>query len=78
MGVADAILKNKSIKIVSLKDNEIEDEAAKYFCEAFQRLSISLETLDLSYNLFTDKGGEVLATGLSSNQSLRKLHLKMN
>ena len=34
--------------------------------------------LDLSNNCITDLGGEYLARGLATNQSLRKLNLKTN
>ena len=78
IGVAEAIIRNKNLRIVSLRSNMIDDEAARAFGAALPRLTIDLEMLDLSNNCITDAGGEHLAIGVSLNQSLRKLNLKTN
>ena len=74
----DAIIRNKNIKKISLRNNEIDDDAAKLFGEVITRLSIDLNFLDLSNNIISDIGGESIALGLASNQSLRNLLLKQN
>jgi Ran GTPase-activating protein (RanGAP) involved in mRNA processing and transport len=67
IGVVDAIARNKNIKKISLRYNEIDDEAAKLFGEVLTRLSIDLNFLDLSHNNITDEGGEAIAIGLLQN-----------
>ena len=76
--MVDAIIRNKNIKRISLRNNEVDDEAARAFGEVITRLSIDLNFLDLSNNAITDIGGELIAIGLAQNQSLRNLLLKQN
>lgn len=63
--MVDAIIRNKNIKRISLRNNEVDDEAARAFGEVITRLSIDLNFLDLSNNAITDIGGELIAIGLA-------------
>jgi Ran GTPase-activating protein (RanGAP) involved in mRNA processing and transport len=65
--IVDAIIRNKNIRRISLRQNEIDDEAARHFGEVFTRLSIDLNFLDLTNNNISDDGGEFLANGLAHN-----------
>lgn len=67
IGVVDAIVRNKNIKKISLRYNEIDDEAARQFGDVLTRLSIDLNFLDLSNNIISDVGGEAIAVGLATN-----------
>lgn len=65
--------------MVSLRFNEIDDEAAKYFGYVLERYqTIYLEVLDLSNNNITDASGDQLARGIAKNDSLKKLIIKTN
>ena len=79
IGVAEAVHRNKYLKVVSLRFNEIDDEAAKYFGYVLERYqTIYLEVLDLSNNNITDASGDQLARGIAKNDSLKKLIIKTN
>jgi Ran GTPase-activating protein (RanGAP) involved in mRNA processing and transport len=69
-GVVDAVVRNKNIRKISLRNNDIDDDAARNFGDVLQRLSIELVFLDLSNNCITDIGGEAIALGVATNQSL--------
>ena len=79
IGVAEAVHRNKYLKVVSLRSNEVDDEAAKYFGYVLERYqTIYLEVLDLSNNCITDASGESLARGIAKNDSLKRLSFKTN
>ena len=67
------------MKVVSLRSNNIDDEAAKFVGYVFERYqTIYLEVLDLSNNVITDASGDLLARGLAKNDSLKKVYFKTN
>lgn len=79
MGIADATNRNKNIRVISLRNNGIDDDGAKAFGDLiFKYSSINLEDLNLSFNRIGDLGGIKLAQGLSKSKSLKRLNMKHN
>ncbi|XP_060116748.1 leucine-rich repeat-containing protein 71 [Heteronotia binoei] len=66
---------------VSLRNNDIDDEAATLIGQALSSLrssNKSLASINLSYNRITDTGAASLANGLRLNRSLLSLSLSHN
>jgi Ran GTPase-activating protein (RanGAP) involved in mRNA processing and transport len=71
------LLVNKTLKSLSLDNNEIDDENIKNFCEAL-KVNTGLIDIDLSGNRITDIGIANLSAALLVNKTLRRLALNGN
>ncbi|KAI9355024.1 hypothetical protein DFJ73DRAFT_759088 [Zopfochytrium polystomum] len=77
--MVSALATNRSVKVLSLVRNDLDDSVATALAAALAR-NATLETLDLTSNLITDEGVVAIATVLSSNANtrLRALSVKLN
>lgn len=75
--VAFALLKNSTIKYLSLKSCSLRDEEIKLICKMLRR-SRNLEKLDLSENLFTDYAIELLQRVVNVNKKLNVILITRN
>lgn len=76
-----ADLIGKSIRHLSLRNNEITDMGAKKIGEALgspHRVPPDLENLNLAFNRISDEGAIAIANGLRMNRSLVSLSLASN
>ncbi|KAM6112029.1 LOW QUALITY PROTEIN: leucine-rich repeat-containing protein 74B [Pterocles gutturalis] len=69
------LLENTTIVFFQLSGN-VDDHAAKYLADAIK--ANSSEILDLSYNMFGDKAGEVLGMVIAENSGLREFKISWN
>jgi len=69
-----ALKSNKSLRVLDLGDNRIENPGAKWLGRAL-KCNSGLDSLRLSGNDFTDKGALYIAKGLEFNSTLTTLNL---
>jgi Ran GTPase-activating protein (RanGAP) involved in mRNA processing and transport len=61
-----------------LKKNYASDLSAKILSEALLKPGINVVSVNLSYNLISNAGGELLGEAVEVNKTLRTLSLKCN
>lgn len=75
--ITDALSKNKRLKILKLRRNELGNSDAILFATALAENN-TLETLDLGENNISDKGVMALAEAARESRALKELNLKGN
>ena len=64
--IAEGLLKNNSLEVLNLSNNNFGDEGAKHFANGMQSgIGYKLKVLDLSSNFITDKGGLGIAQAIN-------------
>lgn len=69
---------NRSLQVLNLGDNRIDNKASKSIRECLQRQDCSILELDLHLNDLGDAGVRYISEGLCENRSLRVLDLSAN
>lgn len=77
IAIADVLKNNKTLHILYIGWNSIEDDGAKFIVEAL-KINTSLHTLDIEWNYIGNKGAKAFAELLKINTSLRALGLGKN
>jgi len=64
--IAEGLLKNNSLEVLNLSNNNFGDEGAKQFASCMQLgIGYKLKEFDLSSNFITDKGGIGIAQAIN-------------
>jgi len=74
--LANAIITNRSIISLDLKNNKIEASLADYICDIIRRST--LQSLDLRWNDLGASSGKALVSALQENTNLTRLELGGN
>ena len=75
--IASAITKNKLLEVLSLCDNNLNDDGVIKIAQSLCKHS-KLKHINLQYNNITEESAEALASIISSNTGLKKLYLGNN
>ncbi|XP_044518037.1 leucine-rich repeat-containing protein 74A [Gracilinanus agilis] len=76
--ITDFLSENtSSLWSIQLAGNDFKDDTAAMFCNALTA-NYRIKVLDLSHNLFSEKGGELLGQMLVLNEGLQTLDLSWN
>ena len=79
--IANALKKNKSLKVLEISDNGINDEIVQMFALALQEnKETALKELNLAYNEITQAGADFLVQALkaSNNETIENISLRNN
>ncbi|XP_033106713.1 leucine-rich repeat-containing protein 74A-like isoform X2 [Anneissia japonica] len=69
---------NQSLRKVNLSGNGFGDRDAEHFAYALQSNYSRIQELNLSYNQFSETGGEILGPAIATNDTVEILNLSWN
>ena len=75
--ISSVVAKNKSLEVLSLRDNGLNDDGVIKIAESLCKCS-KLKVLNLQNNNITEKAAPIIASVISSNSGLQKLYLGNN